>query len=245
METVKHILGLSEFVEGVGNIYPVKVKDYDTFVKCSGVLNISKVNFEIKEIKEKLGDIKLLDLIFISMNNREEIKDIFQELFFLVLRKEVYFIIDKTKYGFIIDENSMIDSSNYDEVRKIIMKQNLIFEPKVYKNKLIQEWANKVLETRKRNSVKVTIEDMITTVSVEKGLEYEKIAEQTLYQLNADFRRIDKLKGHDRDVRLKCAGAKEIEVKHYAEWIDMFKSPYDDLFVKKEKMKDLEKAIEK
>ncbi len=238
MESVKYILGQPEFIDDVGYIYPVKVKDYDKFMSCVNALLISKDNFIIEDKNKYL----LLDLIIFSLRDENIIKNM-EKLFSLVLQKEVSFIFMENKYGFVIEENKIIDRNNYEQVKKIIMKQNLLFEPKIFKDKLVQQWAEKVLEARRRNSIKCDIEDMISTVSVVTGKSYEQIAEQTLYQLYADFKRIMKLKDYDTSISFKCAGAEKVSINHFAETINMFENPYDSLFVKKDKLKNIDKVI--
>ena len=243
MESVKYILQQPDYIEGVGYIYPVKVKDYDTFMQVHTVLYINKNHFEVKEeFKDKL---QILDLIMISdFEGKEDIIKNFETLFSLTLKKDVYFMSNENNYGFIIDEGHRIDRINYDQVRTIIMKQNLIFEQKVYKDPLVQEWAMRTIEARRKNSIKVTIEDMITTVS-KTGKSYETIGEQSIYQLYADFKRYSKDKEYDTSITLKAAGAEKVSVNHFAEFINMFEDPYSDLFVKKDKLSKLDSALGK
>lgn len=118
------------------------------------------------------------------------------------------------------------------------MKQNLLHEPKVFKNKLVQEWAEKTLKARQKNGVKYGIEDVITTVKNYSGITYQEVMEQTIYQVYADFQRINKLKDYDVAVSFKCAGAEKIKIPYFAEELNMFKNPYDDLFVDKSKLKN-------
>ena len=236
-ETVKNIFGLPEYVEGVGNVYPVLMRDYDEFQECSSPLYIVEDNFDMEEAKKIDKDIQLLDLILLGMSNKDEIINQFKKLFSLALRKEVSFQINEFRYTFYTnDDGRVIDRNNYKKLRKVIMRQNLLFEPKIYKNKMVREWAEKVLEVKRKNGVKITIEDMITTVRVFTGSSYEEIMGLTLYQLYADFKRSSKVKEYDTSVAASCAGAEKIKIEHYAEWIDMFKSPYDDLFVDKGKL---------
>lgn len=247
MDSVKYIFSKPQFIEGVGNIYPIKVIDNDEFNECSNIILYSKNHFNIDDIEQY----KLLDIL-ISVFNEEAIKKLTQ-LFSLVLRKDVSFIIADNYYGFRIDDtndycdfrinNNIINSDNYDTVREIILKQNILFEPKVFKNKLVQQWAEKVLEARRKNGVKITMEDMITTVKVYEGISYEEVANMSLYQLYADFKRISKLMGYEKDITFLAAGADIKNIEHYAEEVDMFEDPYGNIFVKKEKLNSLNKAL--
>jgi len=166
----------------------------------------------------------------------------------LVLRKSVKLKQNEEIFWFefqdeILDENgnrilitNKIDFFNYDIVRQTIMKQNLMFEPKIYKNKLVQEWANKVLESRAKNSANITFEDFITTVKNFDGLTYDQIMEQSIYQLYADFYRIGKMKEFDKSCLFATVSTEPISIQHFAQSLEMWKSPYDDLFVDSSKL---------
>ena len=238
MEKLKYIFAQPDYIDGIDKknpicIYPVRLKDYDKFIEVSHLLHISKNHFEENEYP-------LLVLVFMCMQQlnltQEELIKKLEDTFSIVTRKEVKFITNDNFEGFVIDNTNIITTQNYEQMREIIMKQNLMFEQKVYKNKLVQEWANKVLESRSKNSSKISIEDIITTVSVYKGKDYEELIEYTIYQLYADFYRIRKMKKYDTDTLFATVSAEKFTIEDFAEEINMFKSPYDDLFVSSDKL---------
>lgn len=238
--SLKYIFAQPEYIEGIGNVYPVQLKDYDKFQECSNLLYISKNNF-------LECDIPLLGLIFMSAEqlgfNEQDLVSTFEKLFSLVLKKPVKSQSNEEMFWFEIDESNNISFYNYDVIRSVIMKQNLMFEPKIYKDKLVQEWANKVLESRTKNSVKITIEDFITTVKNYDGLTYEQIEEQTIYQLYADFYRIGKMKEFEKSCLFATVSTEPISIEHFAKNLDMWKSPYDDLFVDSSKLNKLNTTV--
>lgn len=240
MEKVQYILGKPEYIDGVGDIHPIILNDYDIFIDCATPLYYSKQHFQ-----QDINEFNLLDVIVVLGLKERTILQSLEKLFSLVTRKKTYFVMDEgnlDNYAFVIDKDLSINKDNYDIVRQTIMKQNLIFEPKVFKNKLVQQWAEKVIKARAKNSVKITIEDMITTVSNFKGKSYKEIAEQTLYQLNADFQQITKFKSYDSSIALaNIAGLDKLE--HFAGGLNLFKNPYDDLFVSKDKLNKLDSAM--
>ena len=85
-------------------------------------------------------------------------------MFSLITKEQVTFIADGDDSGFLIGNTNMISAQNYDKIRKAIMYQNLMFEPKVYEDPIVQEWVDKKLKVMQRQSGKITLEDMITTV---------------------------------------------------------------------------------
>lgn len=236
MSSLKSILGLPTSVDDVGKVYPIQVKDYEDFQECSYPLYYSKAHFK------NTDQFSLLDLIVYGLRD-ENITKALERLFSLILKKEVFFVSTEDQYGFLIDEEHAINGSNYDLVRQTIMKQNIMHEQKVYENPLVQQWAEKVMAARAKNSSNLTLEDMITTVSVYKGLSYEEISEMTYYQLYADFNRIGKFKGYDTSIQMICAGAKDVKIESYTDPLDLHKSPYDDLFVSSGKLNSLNNAM--
>ncbi|NBI28599.1 hypothetical protein [Chengkuizengella marina] len=236
MESLRHILGKPSHLDGVGQIYPIKLKDYDEFVECSYLLQYSKNNFD-----EKVHHFPLLDLIVFSSKDSNIIKRL-EKLFSLIIQKEVRFTSNNDTYVFAIDEIHRIHSTNYDEFRKLAMTQNLIYEPKVYKNALVQEWANEVLQARAKGKANILMEDMISTISITAGKTYDQLSEQTIYQIHSDFNRISKSKDYDNAIRMKCAGAEKVSINHYAENLKLSESPYDNLFVSKSKLNGLNHA---
>lgn len=258
MDTVKYILGMPECVDGIGEVFPVELQYYDDFMNVANILCISYDHFfdlmNDEQQKQAVADIfktdkdnlKLFDLIkFISFQTDEGIS-IFKNLenvFSIVLRQTVK--LDTTSLNFTIEDSGQIDRNNYDDLRKIIMKQNLLFEPKVYKNKITREWAEKALKTRAKNSIDSTIEDMITTIAAMNDKTYKQLRTYTIYQLKAEFNRTMKIKTYEAYLAYRCAGAEDIPNDHFADNIDMFINPTDihSLFTDKSKLGKLESAV--
>jgi predicted transcriptional regulator len=55
------------------------------------------------------------------------------------------------------------------------------------------------------------------------------LADYTIYQIKSIFQRVLKLKNYDATVLFKTVDGK-INIDHFAEEIDMFKSPFSDIF---------------
>ncbi|MGG1664531.1 hypothetical protein [Brevibacillus sp. NRS-1366] len=235
--SLNNILAKPQYVDGVGDIHPIKLVDYDHFQKCSYPLYYSIAHFKGYE------QYPLLDLILEGTGDRNIILNL-ESLFSLALRRDVSFVSNDSQYGFLIDEDHAISNLNYDQVRLIIMKQNIVFEQKVYDNPLVQQWAEKVMKAKSKNAAKIGVEEMLSTVSVFKGVSYDILAEQTYYQLYADFQRINKFKSYDTSIQMACAGAKDINIENFAEEVNMYENPYDNLFVSSGKLNDLNKAMQ-
>lgn len=244
-----YIWNKPDYIEGVGNIYPITMDKYETFQEVSNPLYISRQHFGENEYK-------LLDLVlFYSYYDHEDneytreeyikkmIKDM-EKLFSLILKTDVYFIqLEYGDYFFYANENQKITRDNYDFVRKTIMKQNLMFEQKIFKNETVREWAEMILKERAKKSLKITMEDMISTISTKTGKHYWDLEKYSIYQIYSDFYRIFKDKDYDTCIAYRCAGDDKIKIEHFAESLDLYKNPYDDLFVSNDKLKNLDKAM--
>jgi hypothetical protein len=236
MDNLNYIFGRPKCIDGIGDIHPIKLKDYDEFIDCSMVLYYSKNNFP-----EEFQEDRLLDLL-VGLNDEKIIEDL-EKVLTMTIKQVVQFnVVNGNDYGFVIDETHYINRDNYDIIRQVIMQQNLMFEQKVYKDKLVQEWANKVIQARAKSSIKMEFEDMVSTVSVFTGKHYWDLAEYTIYQLKSDFNRISKFKDYDASVLFRTV-SNDVKISHFAEDIDLFKNPYDDLFKSKDKLKKLDDSI--
>jgi hypothetical protein len=227
------IRGLPVYFEGVGNVYPILMEDYDEFHEVCSPLYISKGFFN--EV-----DIPLLSLVFISYPEIEttELIDKFCRLFSLVLRKEVTTRInpeDSALIGFCA-ESCFISNHNYEELRLLIMKQNLLKERKIYKNKLVAEWAELARKAKERNQPKISIEDIVTTVKVSQGLTYEQIFSSTIYQLYSEFYRIRKIKDFDKSVLYSTVSTEKVNIPDFAEELESLYGEDEDLFVNSDKL---------
>jgi hypothetical protein len=240
MKSLKNIFNKPILVEGVGSIYPVKLKDYDDFEETSDLLYISRNHFASNDIpllalmfgsaSQLLKLDKTIEEEFTPEEAINKLLDKFIKLFSIVTNSEVSFISGNNMEGFLIGISGFISTHNYDIVREIIMRQNLMFEQKVFKNKKVQEWANKVLETKSKNQPKIDMEEMLSTVSIFTGKHYWDLENYTIYQIYSDFYRIRKMKSYDVSAMARCQGH-DIEIDDFAEDLDIYKNPYDDLFV--------------
>ena len=238
---MKDIFGKSTFIKNVGEIYPVKVKDYDVFSENSGLLYISKNHFD-----ERFQQYPLLDLIIASYSSLnlsgEDFLNQFCQLFELVTCKKVSVGESNKQLMFKVGENNFINSENYEDIRKEIMRQNLMHEQKVYKTELMRKWAEKAMKAKQKTAPKISLEDIITTISVGCSKTYSELENYTIYQIYSDFYRLRKMVEYDSNVQFRCAGA-DLKLEDYAEDLDLYHNPYDDLFVSADKLGGLNKMV--
>lgn len=253
---MNNILNKPKFVKDVGNIYPVTMNDYDEFMDKANIITVGYQHFNLDEIKNSFGieDIKLLDLVTILARQEDESEDINNnkallgmcDLFSIILHVErvsiSYHFTNEYGLLFKIGQDRMIHRENYDEVRSVIMEQNLLFEAKVYKNEIIQKWANKVLEARAKNGIDIDMEDYLTTIASASSKHYWDLANYTLYQVKSEFARIGKFKAFETNLAL-IGHSTSIGNDHYAEKTDIQKNPYDDVFVDDSKLSGMKSGL--
>lgn len=238
--SLQNIFAKPQFVEGVGNIYPIQLKDWDEFEQYSGLLIFDK-----KDIPEHST---LLDELLLKYPQQEIVVLLgLMAIFKMILQVEKLELIEvNSSFAFKIDEERTILPSQYQEIRDIIVRQNVILLPKIYKSKMMQEWAEKALQARQKNAPKMTLEDMISTVSMAKGVHYWDLEKYTMYQLKTDFERYDKMMDFETSSLVFAnpyADLSKVKLPYFAESFDLYKSPYDGLFKDKSKL-NISKAIQ-
>ena len=150
--------------------------------------------------------------------------------------KEVQFKSDGKTSWFSIEDQNKIDYSNYEKLRLVVMNQNIMIEPKIYKTEIMNKWAQKALIAKQKNAPKITLEDMLTTISTETGKHYWDLDNYSIYQIYSDFYRIRKRINYETSVRYKCSmnfDPNSVTIEDFAESLDLYHNPYDDLFVDK------------
>ncbi|MEX3710878.1 hypothetical protein ABFV99_00590 [Cytobacillus horneckiae] len=226
--SLDNIFGKPSMMKDIGGIFPIRVKQWEKFQTYLPVLMMSKKQIELDSDE----DLPLLHLLVLGLQS-DEINNILCTVFNTITRTESFKLeLKSDTYFFVNNKGQKVTPDNYEDIRKIVLHQNIIFEPKVYKNKMMQEWAEKVLEARSKNSANIDFEDMITTIAALSGKHYKDLEEYTVYQLRAEFARWNKIKEYDSTSILYANPhiASEIKLDHFAEMLDLYKDPYADVF---------------
>ena len=222
-------------VPALGEVYSIQLKDWDEFEECLSVLMLSKANFPIED-----ESIPLLDRLIAYSRSNPYALTLLTKAFNLVTRSDSFqfVVIQQGIYYFQDKEGRLINPSNYDEFRKVVLHQNILIEPKVFKNPLLAEWASDVLKVKSKDSANISLEDMLSTVSVFKGKDYDELEKYTIYQLKTDFQRIQQIKQYETTALLlgNPYAASEVKLTHFAEFLDLYADPYADVFKSKSNM---------
>ena len=225
-------------VLGAGFIYPVKLLEWDRFILLASKFLMTSDLF-LRRRLELSEQIKLFDFITVnaivnSSDGYSGLNDI-AEAFSIVFRKEVKVgLRGKAKNQevyFSVAKMGIIDRNNYDEVRKVIMEQNLMFDPIVAKDEKSQKIIDRGIERLRSGNPEVDIESMIVAVSIFKEIDLNNL---TYYQLRADFEMISRIETN-RAIPIYRANGADVEPMNLTQELSIHKNPYgaDVLFRKR------------
>lgn len=172
---VKYILRSKQEIE----IFPVKVKDYEFFTTSCGILSIDKNSF---------SDVKIIQMSYLQFLTdfllKEDInKQKLLNIFILCFKKPNLFILfDENKKPFITDleRNILINAKDFEDIRRIILYQNLLHFDDSYINPEMKEAINEHKELKNKNIEPVTLERKISIISSHTGITKEKQLEMTI-----------------------------------------------------------------
>lgn len=198
-------------------LYPIKVIDWEYFQKYIPYLTYSKEHYEhigIKDIESLLKIIIIQDvsskLKLIKESNKDiegiekllikQTLDDICGMFNMITHKDYnvdYELLINNIYSFKNKEGQIIDDENFNKIRQVVLKQNLLFEPIIYESKFKQQWAESVKRGRAKKSKNISLADIISIVREGLGITYKEISELNIFQLNVDYQRLQNTKSYD------------------------------------------------
>ena len=232
---------------------PVRLMDWEKFIPVA--YEMLRLNNELLRKRLKLDESVLLyDYVLDYMIKMSEERFGQEGSFALVLISSVFSLCYRLpvepmlqkKDGdvnlvFKIGDNDedLITRDNYEEIRAMIMEQNLIFEPIIAPNKTSQDIIDKAIE-RKRSSgsnVETNIESMIILVSKSRPV----TEDYTYYQLQADYEMVLRLEQSRAIPTYRAVGA-DIDPIELGAILSIHEDPYsfEKMFRKNDRSKDAE-----
>lgn len=191
------------------------------------------MDYMIKMAEERFGQEGSFALVLISM------------MFSLCYRLPVEPMVQKkdgeVSIVFKIGDNDedLITRHNYEEIRTVIMEQNLIFDPIVAPNKKSQDIIDKAIERKKSmgGNVETNIESMIILVSKSRPV----TEDYTYYQLQADYEMVLRLEQSRAIPTYRAVGA-DIDPIELGAILSIHEDPYsvDKMFKRNDRGKDKE-----
>lgn len=190
------------YIEGDLHIYPIRLYELKAFNQYTQYIVLSKKHYGIGRKDSFLNTIisyKIKDICpnFEELDNESKFsvfgtitKDICG-LFSMVSHEPITYTYDENKgHCFGNEENSyMITDKNFNHIRKIILRQNLLLEPKIYEDELVKEWEEKAMKARNKNS-SLNFCEMKNIVRCGLGISYEEVDQLNICQFKFDFYRL-------------------------------------------------------
>lgn len=195
---ISYYTTLDEPVEYHGlKIYPIKVRDYYNFVIYSSVLNIDKDSIEDLNVIQ----MNYLDfLVFHAMKDETFIDDtktvtngqlIYEKLmgvFSLFLHaSEVSINITQNKHIVIVCDGVEINAQTFDDIRKIIMYQNLIDYDDTYVNPEIKAAYDEYWATKNKDIIAPDLEHRIADFTAMTGVLKKDVLDMSYREFEMAF----------------------------------------------------------
>lgn len=182
-------------------IYPLTIKEYSKLIKYSIYIQFSRERLKLNKDMNLLSTTILLLIQAMSesgegdiIKNIDKVVNDFEKLFLLVTKKEVKCVRVGSMFKFQGD-GVVIDDSNYEDVRKVIMTMNLIKEPKVFDDPLYEKMYYKSMKANRKEGA--SLEDVILTVLQDMKYTFEYIYQLNIMQLYGLYSRCVHVKNSD------------------------------------------------
>lgn len=219
-------------------IYPLTIKEYSQFIKYSIYLQFSRERLKLNKDMNLLSTTILLLIQAMSesgegdiIKNIDKVVNDFEKLFSLVTKKEVKCVRVGSMFKFQGD-GVVIDDSNYEDVRKVIMTTNLMKEPKVFDDPLTQKWYNKALLAKQKKQPKLELEDIIITVIQDMKYSFEYVYGLNIVALYSLYSKIVQRDNYDKVMMFKTVSNKLPNVNLVDSIIDrLYKEDDSDMYI--------------
>lgn len=219
-------------------IYPLTIKEYSKLIKYSIYLQFSRERLKLNKDMNLLSTTILLLIQAMSesdegdiITNIDKVVNDFEKLFSLVTKKEVKCVRVGSMFKFQGD-GVVIDDSNYEDVRKVIMTMNLMKEPKVFDDPLTQKWYNKALLAKQKKQPKLELEDIIITVIQDMKYSFEYVYGLNIVALYSLYSKIVQRDNYDKVMMFKTVSDKLPNVNLVDSIIDrLYKEDDSDMYI--------------
>lgn len=255
---LKDYINLPEYINNIGNVYPVNVLEYERFkelaskyividkrqIEVEKHITINLTSFEI--VLARIEQFTELNKYYLRGCLDEKANDIFMQMPYLdidefievlsIILKRNDIIFDDIKGRFIIGkdiEDKFIDKSNFDKFKKIVMRQNLLFTPLYYEDRILQGLLNNLRKQKNSqdNGEGVDLETILQILSLKKGVNPQEFQNYTYYQAMSDFSRLQLIENYEwiKGIQTSGFGSKDIEIPNIFENINLNKHPEANL----------------
>lgn len=224
--TTKLLFDKPCIIDGLGEIYPVKIIQHDEFTKYANLLMFSRKYLELKDNISLLSGVILTnayskckdvnDFMELSLNILTSLDDMCKLIEMVTHKKIIYIKENDIKYIFkdVEGEHVLINDDNFDIFREVILKMNLLKEPKVFEDKLTQKWYQKALLGKQKNAPKITFDDIILTVSQDMKIAIKDMEDLNIFQLYSHYYRTTHVWAYETVSKFRCVGSVKSDIQY-------------------------------
>lgn len=196
------------------------IEDYIDLQNDLGIIGMNNLHlfYAFKKLLNTNDEVQLNELRKLKETNLYPIVTSDESLLSSYIR--VFQVVIEFSEGFNL-QYIFEDEDRFMAVRKIVMDMNLIKEEKVFKDERLQkgEDMKKKIDSVKNKDAQ-TIEDIVTSVRVKSGTSYDEINKMSVYQLYADFARINAIMNYETTIIFKSVGS-DMEVENWSKHINL------------------------
>lgn len=214
MKNIKdfYILGLPIETQ-VGNIAFMKVKDYPNYHECLNVIRMTKDHI-VKMYYENGVDQETLDALReLTLYKMVLISEDIRSYYIKALSK----VLDKSSNIFDWGEDV------FNDVRQILLATCVIKEEKINPNPEIQAWIDKSNRFKASMGGDLEFSDIVTSVAVGCGYNYDEVNDLTIFQLYNHFYRVAQFKNYDTSTLFATVASDKIDIDSWSKNIDVLK----------------------
>lgn len=177
-------------------IHPFKVKDNFNFYTWIDIFKIDRTKIDNIELR-KMSYLKFIYLgLFLDTQNYEGevVGNIWQDKFYNILAKS--FQVDFDEIGIGIDEDEraillikdvVINHKEFDEIRKIILYQNIFDYIDIKMSQDVREVFEKSQRMKSKNITQPTLEEQMSVITSETGILKKDMLEMTCREFDILF----------------------------------------------------------
>lgn len=244
--TTDDVLWNDPYIDDKLKLYPLKVKEYKNFQQYLQYFIFSKKHYQVD------NKVNLFDCVLTA--NVDQLKKQFKEeqyaeiqliglilqniakAFSVICREQVECDLEQLQQGVVSLKNKdgsiEISKKNFDKARRIILKSNVISEPKIFEDEIEKTLADKWIKAKQmRNSSSINgLGEMANLISCATGKSYDELFNQNILQLYCDFYRCTNTENHKATTLFRTVSDTNI-VDYQQEIISqVYADPYDGLW---------------
>lgn len=229
-------------------LYPVKVKDYKEFDKYLKFFLFSRKHYKLENDANLFEFIIAISLARLKedtkdkeITNDELLMIILGEMgtaFSIICRENISYNKEDLIQGVVSFTNAQgnlkITRNNFEKLRQIILKQNVLKEPKIFANITEQRLGEKYMKALQKKGKGKNISDlgeMANLISCSTGKSYEQLYEQNVLQLYADFYRCASIESYKASIIFRSV-SDTVKVTEYTEEVisGLYADPYANMW---------------